>query len=495
MLRSAPIRYFIYNLAGALLPVLLSLATVPLYLHAIGAARYGIVSIAWILLGYFGFLDFGLSRASANALGRLSDAPASERAPVLMTCLHLNLGLGLVGGLALYFGGSALLRGAFAIPDGLRQETLGAFGWMAPMLPLGMVMGVATGALESRDRFLLANALETVGSVLGQIVPLICVTVWGPSLSVVMPALLLVRLFTVLLVFAVVFRLEWPVWPIRFHGGWARKLFSYGVWVSVSSVISPILDSFDQVLIGRLLGPVAVTHYAVPMNLALRSQIIAGALARTLFPRLSRATEVEGRRMTAHATVALIYGFGAACGAALILVGPFLSVWIGPDFAASARPAAEILMLGAWTNGVAFLPYNQLQAQARPDLTAKLHAAEILPFLAGLWFLIEAAGLPGAALAWTLRVTVDCVGLIALSRCLQGVWLRALPAVLLMFCCYVLAQMIAFGLIDALLFGSVVGMVFLIVGVMLEPVLQDSARQIASRIWSGGRPVKIGREE
>ena len=72
MIRSRFSANFTYNVIGALLPLVVSLGTVPFYIHQIGLARYGVVTITWVLLGYFGFLDFGMSRASANASASLS---------------------------------------------------------------------------------------------------------------------------------------------------------------------------------------------------------------------------------------------------------------------------------------------------------------------------------------------------------------------------------------------------------------------------------------
>jgi hypothetical protein len=67
-----------------------AIVTVPIYVHHVGDARYGVISIVWILLGYFGFLDLGLSRASTNALSKLRDAPQPDRARVLLTTMTLN---------------------------------------------------------------------------------------------------------------------------------------------------------------------------------------------------------------------------------------------------------------------------------------------------------------------------------------------------------------------------------------------------------------------
>ena len=257
---------FTYNVVGALLPLATSLATVPFYIHQIGLARYGVVTITWVLLGYFGFLDFGLSRASANALAKLGHGSSRDRSPVLVTAFCCNLGLGLTGGLLLYAVGHMVLLHIVKIPDSLMAETRDAYPWMAAMLPLGMLSGVSTGALESREKFLLSNTLSTFGTIGGQIIPLICAYAIGPSLDVVIPATLLVRLASVALSYAIVIKIEWPVSLFDVSLDWVRKLFGYGSWVTVSSLLNPLFDTSNQLIIGAMLGAASVAIYSVPMN-------------------------------------------------------------------------------------------------------------------------------------------------------------------------------------------------------------------------------------
>lgn len=482
MIRSRFSANFTYNVIGALLPLVVSLGTVPFYIHQIGLARYGVVTITWVLLGYFGFLDFGLSRASANALAKLGAAPPRERSPVLVTAFCCNLGLGIAGGFILYAAGHIILLHVVKIPSSLMTETRQAYPWMAAMLPLGMLSGVATGALESREKFLLSNTLNSLGTMGGQIIPLICAYAIGPSLEVVIPATLLTRLAAVTLSYAVVLKIEWPVRLFDISFAWIRKLFGYGSWVTISSIVNPLLDTSTQLIIGAMLGAASVAIYSVPMTLAMRSQILASALSRTMFPWNSRSTHEEALASTRQATISLAYGFGMVCGPAILLCGPFLKLWIGRHFASDSEEIAQILLFGAWTNGIAFLPYGFIQARGNPHITAKLGMIEVVPFFALLWLLIHLMGLPGAAIAWSVRVTSNAAVLFWLSHCLPAQKWRLLPAILLMAGSLALTRLLPMGGQTALALAVAFGLAFAGLSYALDPLARNVLREAAAKL-------------
>ena len=408
-------RNFIVNTAAPLMRMGIALVTVPIYLHLIGDARYGVVSIVWALVGYAGFLDFGLSRASANALARIRFEPQAARAEVLVTTMMINLAIGACAGMALFFVSDYVLRYLVEMPTEIQNEVTSALPWIAAMLPATLASGVGVGALESQERFTAANGVQILGVTVGQLLPIAIVVAFGPTLGHVVAGIAIGLLVSAT---GSVGLAAWQERPLRLgHFRWERaaELFRYGGWVAVSSLINPILSSFDQLLIGRVLGVAPVAHYAVAMNLVLRSQFVPAALSRTIFPRLSQENAASAQALAAHAFVTLAYGYAAIVGPAIIMTPLFFRFWIGQDLAALSAPVAEILFVGAWFNGLAFVPFNLLLGQGRPDLTGKLHFAEVIPFLAVLWLLTGAYGVEGAAVAYTLRTFVDAVSLWRLS--------------------------------------------------------------------------------
>ena len=124
-------RHTAYNLGGSLLPLALSLLTVPAYIALIGEARYGVLSVAFLLLGYFGLFDLGLGTATAQRIAAAGEQSREDVAATFWTALLLNLGLGCLGGLLIWPVADYFFGHVFKADTALRAEMLAAVPWLA----------------------------------------------------------------------------------------------------------------------------------------------------------------------------------------------------------------------------------------------------------------------------------------------------------------------------------------------------------------------------
>lgn len=418
--------------------MLVALITVPLYLHLIGDTRYGVLSIVWLFLGYFGLFDPGLSRAATYHIARLHNAPAKDRGDVFWTALVVNIGFGIIGGIAFYLISKKLFLYAFKIPSSMRGEVLQCLPWLAASVPVSIVTGVLSSVLQAREWFGVSNSINVLNTVLTQVTPLGIAYFHGPDLLWLIPSILVARAAgAVPSFFAVSQSLPLGAGG-KFRTSLLGSMFSYGGWITVSNFIAPLLASMDRLLIGSVVSAAAVTLYAVPFNLVTRVSVIPGALANSVFPKLSRGNAFDRRRLAGDSIINLAAVMTPIIALVIIILPIFMRFWVGADFASHAGFLGKIFLLGVWINGLAYIPYNLLQASNRPDITAKFHAAELLPFLGMLWFGIHYFGLPGAAWAWTLRVTVDGVLLFAVTKQILVVF-RVIPGILFLLVAIILS--------------------------------------------------------
>lgn len=421
-----------YNLLGSVIPLVASLVTIPIYLGLIGEARYGVLAIAWLLLGYFGLFDLGLGRATAQRIAALRDAPAKERAQTFWTALVLNVGFGVMGGLILWPVATYCFGYMFKIEEALRPEIAAAVPWLALAVPAATLSGVLSGALQGQERFLELNLISVAGTALFQLVPLSVAWIHGPDLGWLLPAALLARLVTLVALLGLCRRSVFLGYPPCFIRSQAGALLRFGGWVTVTAFVGPMMVILDRFVIGVLGGAAAVTYYTVPFQLAERTAIFPDALSSALFPRLAASWKDETYRLVDEAlrTLAVVMTTLALLG--VLCIGPFLMWWIGWDFANRATRVAQILLLAFWANSFARIPYAQLQAQGQPDRVAQCHLAEVVPYFGLLYLGLSLFGLVGAAVAFSLRVLVDLLLLSALAGSLWRI-LRTLriPTLLL----------------------------------------------------------------
>jgi O-antigen/teichoic acid export membrane protein len=417
---------------GSVIPIAVSLATVPVYLRLIGDVRFGVLAIAWVFLGYFAVFEIGLGRAVSKYIAELRDAPAASREAAFSTAAILNLLMGVAGGALLWGVASWTMPWWLQNDAGIREEVVRALPWLGAAVPVATLTSVMVGALEGRERFDIINMQEVGATLLFQLVPLGIAYAFGPRVDWLIAAAVLVRVAGNLTLLSCCIRcVPLSGWP-RLDRRWLRRLLSYGAWIALTGIIGPVLDGLDRFVIGIALGAQTLAYYSIAYNFATRLRFIPLALWRALFPRLSGQSSSEARLLAVRGTMALAAILTPMIVVALVATAPFFEIWLGPTVAERCTTAGELLLLGVWFSSLAGMPYAMLQAQGRPDVAPKLQALLLVPFLGALWIGIHLAGLAGAAAAWGARCAVGGTLIAATAGILRPVSLRLLPSLLLL---------------------------------------------------------------
>lgn len=404
------------NLVGQVVPLLVAIFTVPYVIHHLGPDRYGLYSLAWVVVGYFALFNLGIGPATTKYVAELLGSGEIDRLPGLVwTAIASQTCFGLVGGALLAAASPFLVENVLKIPADLAPQARVIFLVMAAALPIDFANGSVQGVLGASQRFDLLNAISVPSSFLTYLVPVAALAL-GFGLPAIVFSLVLVRVASTAIVLVLAIRLYPTMRTIRFDFSLARSLLGFGGWVSISGAVGPILVYIDQFLIGAVLSIAAVGFYTPPFTIANKLGIIPSCLVSTLFPAFStssgRGDSEWIRKTLIRCLKFLILTAGPAALLLFFLARPLLALWLGTKFAIEGALALKILAGGVLVNSLAYIPYSLLQGVGRPDLTAKFHLAELPIHIGLVWFLVTHFGLPGAALAWTLRVTLDFVLLI-----------------------------------------------------------------------------------
>jgi O-antigen/teichoic acid export membrane protein len=409
------------NLAGHALPLLVGLVTIPFIMRRLGLDAFGILSLAWALLGYLGLFDFGLGRATTNAFARdLSQGREHALTRLFWTSLKLSLVLGLLASGLLALLGEWLVGQALKLPAALTGDARATFLILAISLPAVLASTMLRGVLEACSRFDLIAAIRIPASASLFLLPAVALSLDGdlPRIAILLACSNVVWFAAYLFAcFRAMPRLR-AVQPV--DGAIVRLLVAYGGWVTAGNALGPLIVYLDRFLIGALISTAAVAFYAAPYEIVTRLWIFPASLVSALFPLFSvgsagRLPPREIDTLYARSITYLVLSVGALAVLLIVFADPLLRIWLGPSVAAEAAWALRILAGGVLVNSLAHVPYSLIQALGRPDLVAKLYVVELIAYIGVAWVFIERWGITGAAAAWSLRALADAVVLFAIA--------------------------------------------------------------------------------
>jgi O-antigen/teichoic acid export membrane protein len=410
-----------WSCIGSAAPMLVAVIAVPRLIQGLGADRFGILTLAWMAIGYLSFLDLGLGRAITRLIADRLALRRHQELPGIFWDAHLLLaGVALAGGAMAWVLSGVLLNHALKIPAALHDETRNCFHLIAVTIPVVVLANGLRGFLEAHQRFRAVNVIRVLVGIAGFLGPL-CMLHWSPRVDITVAMLSAVRIIT-LVAFFVCCLLACPeVWTRRCFGVTPlAPLLRFGGWIAFDNVLGPLMISVDRFLIASLLSVGMATYYVTPQEMMTKLLIIPMGLQQAIFPAfagLSREAAAVLYRKSADTLLLLMLPLA-------LLVRMFsrevLTLWLGAPFASRSFMVLQWLAVGVLINSLAHLPSSMIQAIGHPEVNAKIHLLELPLYLVVAWWMISQHGIVGAAIAWVGRVTVDAI-------CFFAVGYRVLP--------------------------------------------------------------------
>jgi O-antigen/teichoic acid export membrane protein len=398
------------NLLGYVLPFFFVVFATPYVVNGFGSERYAVLSLSWVLLGYFTIFDLGIGSATAKfiaeAMGR---GEYHEISRLLWSGVFLQALLGGLGGSILAALVPVFTTKVFSIPPSLLPEARHAFFVTAVYIPLTFVSGSFQGVFAAAQRFDLVNAAKLPAQ-LSIYIAGIAGVYFHLSIADVVGLILAARVVILVLLVVVCFHMFPVLAKPQISKATFRIVASYGGWLTVSNTINPLMFYVDRLLIGSMIGMSALTYYNVPFDLAARVWIISSSLTVTLIPAFSVLSSGNERDRTGPILIKAIKYLTLISGPVVCLIAAFsrdlLRIWIGPEFASAGTATLQLLLVGTILDYPATVCSSFLEGAGHPSALAKtklvyfpVHVLLCVAFLKGF-------GLVGAAAAFLVMRVV-----------------------------------------------------------------------------------------
>jgi len=409
-----------WNVVGQVLPMVAGVLTIPVIIRAMGVDRFGVLSLAWVVVGYLSLFDLGIGRALTKLVAdKVGANEEGSIAPLAWTSLAAMLALGVSGALLTLAVTPWLVSRVLRIPQVLLRETTDGFYLLALSIPIVTVTAGLRGILEALQRFRLINLIKIPMSVLSFVAPLL-VFPFSHGLVPVIGVLIGGR-FLGCLAHAWACCAALP--GLRTEGSFDRSLIvpllRFGSWMTVNNLLGPLLSYLDRFLVGALLSVTAVAYYTTPVDLVLRLIVIPFSVAGVLFPAFAMTVNHDPMRSAMLLARGLKYVFLILFPVVFVMVTfapEGLRWWLGPTFSVQGATVLRWAAAGVFINALAMLPFGILHSAGRPDVTAWLLLGELPVYGAGTWLLTRAWGIEGTAIAWAVRYLAEFILVFLLFR-------------------------------------------------------------------------------
>ena len=363
-----------FNGLAQIAPIVASLAITPVLIDRLGADRFGIWSLALIILSTLVSLDAGVSAS----LGRYFAAHAArnervEAGRMLVGSLVFFLLLGVVATLVAYVLAPVLV-GVFNVPADLESEAIWALRWLPPLAVVALA-GNASAALLQGNGMFRELALATATSAGVFVVAVVVLVNPGADLPQLFVAAAM--RYAVIAVGGVILARKHIVIrrPLLPSLSTLRELGRYSTRMQLVAMTGFVNAELDGFVIAAVAPVRYVGLYSIGLQAASAARSVPLYAFSPLLTRLTTTFRSEGRQAAAvefdyleRRWLPSVLGYGVL---ALSAIGFSVTIWLGDDYVLSGVVAVVLLTGYIVHVGLTGMRTCYVRAIGRPGLEAR----------------------------------------------------------------------------------------------------------------------------
>ncbi len=329
------------NATGYAVRLAAILVTTPLFIRALGDARYGSWVLLWAIASYLTILDLGLGLAIRKFVARaLATGDRAELNAKFSACLSVYIALGaivLIAGLPFVGFATDFMH----LDPSVRRIAWRIAIFLVIDVALSFPMNAFQGLLTAYQRYELTNAIR-VGMEVVRNVALVLAARAGMDLDTLAAIQLGSDAIACLLIIAAATAIARPlaVRLFRLDRRMLMEILGYSGWVVAYLASVSVLNLSSANIVGIFVDETAAAKFSVAFRLVAYLAAIPSLMTNVLVPlaseREAQADWPSLRRVFTIGGSAQAFVLAPAAVGALLLGGAFFQVWLGPNYLESA---------------------------------------------------------------------------------------------------------------------------------------------------------------
>lgn len=322
-----------------LLNTFVALLYTPFMLRMMGQSEYGLYSLVASVIGYLTILDMGFGNAIVRYTAKFKvEGKQKEQYEMFGMFLIFYLIIGVVvfcAGLGLYFNVDNMFGKTMTTTELEHARVMMLI--LVFNIAISFPMSIFGSIMSAYERFVFPKVVNIIRVVLNTAIMIVLLEIGYKAIGMV----IVQTIFNVLTLFINYIyckkKLKIEIHYGRFQLGFLKEIAIYSFWIFLSAIMDKVYLNSGQFILGTVAGTVAISVFAVAIQLQSMYMQFSTAIAGVFLPKITGmvALNTEDKALSdlfirtgrvQNIIIALfLFGF-------ITFGKPFILLWAGPEY-------------------------------------------------------------------------------------------------------------------------------------------------------------------